>query len=241
MLSGAHVDLRISPVLYWRQSQASVRKNMQIITSDVLLSKRLHVAVECLRSGGLVVFPTDTLYGLGAAVSDDEAMGRLFKAKKRAAGMALPILLSEESEMERVGAPLPDLALQLASRFWPGPLTLVLRRNIGFRSLALAGRDDVAVRVPDHPIPRALIRALGEPITGTSANLSGRAPPATAEDAAEQLGESVDIIIDGGRTPIGVESTVIDLVGERPRLLREGAITRAQIEAVVGRVVVSEG
>lgn len=214
---------------------------MQIITSDALLSGGLALAVDCLRAAGLVAFPTDTLYGLGAAATSDEGVRRLFQAKKRPPDSPLPILLSDRGQVQQVAREMPDLALRLASRFWPGSLTLVLRRNREFRSVALAGRDDVAVRVPGHPVPRELIEGLGEPITGTSANMSGERPPVTAQEVAEQLGERVDIIIDGGRTPIGVESTVIDLVGETPRLVREGAISRAQIEAVVGRIDVSEG
>jgi L-threonylcarbamoyladenylate synthase len=214
---------------------------MRIITLQALARDGLRVTVECLRSGGLVAFPTDTLYGLGAAVTSDEGVGRLFEAKRRPLDLPLPILLSGAADVVRVAQDMPDLAIKLAFHFWPGPLTLVLRRNPRFRSVALAGRDDLAVRVPDHPAPRSLMEALGEPITGTSANISGGPPPTTAQEVADQLGESVDIIIDGGRTPIGLESTVIDLVGETPRLLREGAITRAQIEAVVGPVAMSEG
>lgn len=228
-------------MLYYRQPPAFVLRIMQIITSDVLATSGLRLAVDCLRSGGLVAFPTDTLYGLGAAVSSDQGVQRLFEAKKRPLESPVPILLSAGNQLSRVAQEVPDLALKLAGRFWPGALTLVLKRNPGFRSLALAGRDDVAVRVPAHAVPRRLIEALGEPVTGTSANISGRPAPPTAQEVAEQLGESVDVIIDGGRTPIGVESTVIDLVGETPRLLREGAISRAQIEAVIGRVDMSEG
>ncbi len=132
---------------------------------------------------------------------------------------------------------MPPLALRLASRFWPGALTLVLTRSPGFQSLALAGGETVAVRVPDHPVPLELMRALGGPLTGTSANVSGRAAPVTAMDVAEQLGGQVDIIIDGGRCPGGVESTVVDLTGAAPRLIREGAISRAELESIIGSQV----
>lgn len=209
---------------------------MRVITSEALAAGALTSVVDCLRSGGLVAFPTDTLYGLGADASDDKAIRRLYKAKNRPVDDPLPILLSDPREARQVTLRMSDLALKLASRFWPGALTLVLPRSPAFHSLALAGRDGVALRVPAHDVPRLLIEMLGRPITGTSANISGLPPPTTAQEVAEQLGKRIDIVIDGGRTPIGVESTVIDLVGEVPRLLREGAITRAQIEAVVGRV-----
>jgi len=195
-------------------------------------------AVDCLRRGGLVAYPTDTLYGLGAAAGDDRAVRRLFQAKNRSLGNPLPILVASVDTAQEIAQMEPSLALRLASHFWPGGLALVLPRSPGFHSLALAGGDTVAVRVPNHRVPLALIRELGQPLTGTSANISGRPPPLTAAEVVEQLGESVDIIIDGGRCPGGIESTVIDLTGESPRLLREGAISRAELESVIGSELV---
>ena len=195
-------------------------------------------AVDCLRRGGLVAYPTDTLYGLGAAAGDDRAVRRLFQAKNRSLGNPLPILVASVDTAQEIAQMEPSLALRLASHFWPGGLALVLPRSPGFHSLALAGGDTVAVRVPNHRVPLALIRELGQPLTGTSANISGRPPPLTATEVAEQLGERIDIIIDGGRCPGGIESTVIDLTGESPRLLREGAISRAELESVIGSELV---
>lgn len=205
-------------------------------TADISLTE----AVDCLRRGGLIVYPTDTLYGLGVAAGDDGAVRRLFQAKNRPLDNPLPILVASAEEAQWIAQMEASLALRLASRFWPGGLTLVLPRSPGFHSLALAGGDTVAVRVPNHRVPLGLIRELGQPLTGTSANLSGRQAPLTAAEAAEQLGERVDIIIDGGRCPGGIESTVIDLTGESPRLLREGAISRAELESVIGSKLVDD-
>ena len=194
----------------------------------------LAAAAECLRNGGLVVFPTDTLYGLGAAAANDEAVKRLYEAKKRPPENPLPILIADMQGAAAVAEEVGPLALRLGNRYWPGPLTIVLKRSARFRSIALAGGDSVALRVPDHAVPRELIRALGEPITGTSANLSGQPSPRAAAEVAAQLAASVDIVIDAGPCPVGKESTVVDLTGERPRLLREGAIGRRELEAVIG-------
>jgi L-threonylcarbamoyladenylate synthase len=207
---------------------------MRIIAAPSAADLSLTEAVDCLRRGGLVAYPTDTLYGLGTAAGDDEAVRRLFQAKNRPLDNPLPILVASVEAAHEVAQMEPSLALRLASHFWPGGLTLVLSRSPGFHSLALAGGDTVAIRVPNHRVPLALIRELGQPLTGTSANISGGQAPLTAAEVADQLGERVDIIIDGGRCPGGIESTVIDLTGESPRLLREGAISRAELESVIG-------
>ena len=191
-------------------------------------------AVEYLRQGGLVVFPTDTLYGLGADATNDKAVRRLFKTKRRPFEGALPILVADIEQATGLTKGMSDLALMLGSRYWPGPLTFVIERAPGFRSLALGGGDSVAVRVPNHPIALTLIRAFGRPVTGTSANRSGQPAPLTANDAVAQLDGDVDIVIDAGPTPLGVESTVVDLRGDIPRLLREGAISRQELELATG-------
>jgi len=211
---------------------------MRIIAAPPTADLSLTEAVDCLRRGGLVAYPTDTLYGLGAAAGDDGAVRRLFQAKRRPLDNPLPILVGSLKAAESVAQMGPSLALRLASHFWPGGLTLVLPRELGFHSLALAGGDTVAVRVPNHRVPLALIRELGQPLTGTSANVSGGSAPLTAAAVAEQLGERVDVIIDGGRCPGGMESTVLDLTGESPRVLREGAISRAELESVIGSELV---
>jgi L-threonylcarbamoyladenylate synthase len=146
----------------------------------------------------------------------------------------LPILVGSLEEARWVADMELALALRLASRFWPGPLTLVLPRAVGFHSLALAGGETVAIRVPNHAVPLGLIRAVGQPLTGTSANISGGEAPLTAQAVADQLGDRIDIIIDGGQCPGGIESTVVDLTSDVPQLVREGAISRAEIESITG-------
>ena len=189
-------------------------------------------AVAVLKGGGLVVYPSDTVYGLGAAASDERAVERAFAVKGRDAVKALSLLLANAADLEPLCAEVPLLARVLAQRYWPGPLTLVLRRSPAFRSAALGGGDTIAVRVPGHPFLRALIRALGEPITGTSANRSGRPACRSAEEAEQELGDAVDLIIDGGPSRAGLESTVVDVTRGLPVVLREGAILRAEVESL---------
>jgi L-threonylcarbamoyladenylate synthase len=189
----------------------------------------LERAVCCLREGGLVAFPTDTLYGLGAVASDDGAVKRLFAAKRRPPDNPLPILIAAPEDVDAIAAEVPPAARRLMEAFWPGGLTLVLRRHSGFRSLALAGGDTVAVRVPAHPVALELLRRLGEPLTGTSANLSGLPGPKTAQEVRRQLGDRVDLIVDGGPCPAGVESTVVDCTVDPPRVLRHGAVAATRV------------
>lgn len=193
----------------------------------------LERAARCLLEGGLVAIPTDTLYGLAAAASNDRAVRRLFEVKERPSDRPLPILIASTGDADLIATDIPPVARRLMEAFWPGGLTLVLSRHPGFRSLALAGGDTVAVRVPDHPVALELLRRLGEPITGTSANLSGLPGPRTAEEVRRQLGDRVDLIVDGGPCPGGIESTVVDCTVDPPRLLREGAVSTAQIEAAL--------
>jgi L-threonylcarbamoyladenylate synthase len=187
-------------------------------------------AVDVLRHGGVVAYPSDTVYGLGAAASDARAVERVFAVKDRDAEKALSLLLADAADLAPVCSNVPLLGRVFAQRYWPGPLTLVLRRAAGFESAALGGGDTVAVRVPDHVFLRELIRALGEPITGTSANRSGRSACRSAQEVEQELGDAVDLIIDGGPSPAGPESTVVSLTGSLPKVLREGAISRVDIE-----------
>ncbi len=196
-------------------------------------------AVRVLRDGGLVCYPTDTVYGIGAAAGDDAAVRRLFAVKGRSLNKPLPLLLADVSDAARVAEVTP-LARALAIRFWPGALTIVMRKADSYRSLALAGGDPVALRVPDHELVRSIVRALGEPITGTSANRSGTRAPISAAEVAFQMGEMVELIIDGGQSRTRLESTVIDITRDKPEIVREGAVSREEVEEALGRAVRAE-
>ena len=192
----------------------------------------LQRAVDILRKGGLVAYPTDTVYGLAALATDARAVQKLFEAKKREPDRAVPLLIASPPDLAFVASDVPDVARQLIDAFWPGALTLVLRKASDFHSPAVG--ETVAVRVPDHPVPRELARLLGEPITGTSANVSGGAEPRSADEARSQLGDAVDLIIDCGRCPGGQPSTVVDCTVDPPRIVREGALRREELERTSG-------
>ena len=194
-------------------------------------------AVAVLKGGGLVAYPSDTVYGLGAAASDEQAVARVFAVKGRLSEKALSLLLADAEDMAALCAEIPLAAELLAERFWPGPLTLVLKRSPAFESAALGGGDSVALRVPEHLFLRELIRALGEPITGTSANRSGRPSCRTAREVQRRLGSAVDLIIDGGPSRAGRESTVVDITPPTPLIVRVGALRRSGIERAIGREV----
>ena len=192
-------------------------------------------AARLLRDGHLVVFPTETVYGLGANALDEFAVGAIFAVKQRPRFNPLIVHVYDRAEAEEI-VHFQPLAARLAEAFWPGALTLVLPRRepSPLARLVSTGLDTAAVRAPAHPIARALVEAAGVPIAAPSANRSGRLSPTTAADAAEELAGAVPLILDGGPCMVGLESTVIGFEGEPPVLLRPGAIARAQIEALVG-------
>ncbi len=197
------------------------------------MEDRVELAIEVLKEGGVVAFPTDTVYGIGGNAFIEQAVAKVYQIKQRPRHLALPLLISSKPDLERVARVVPEVAWRLADRFLPGGLTLVLKKAAGVPDIVAPG-DTVAVRIPDHPIPIALIRGLGAPLIGTSANLSGGASPVTAQQVWAQLGNKVDIIVDGGRCRWGVESTVVDVSGEFPRVLREGVVPRREIEELCG-------
>jgi len=182
-------------------------------------------AWRLLRSGQVVAFPTDTVYGVGAHAFQPEAVAGLYAAKNRPTSKAIPLLVAQIEDLARVARVVPVVAWELAERFWPGGLTLVLPRAQRVPPIVTAGGDTVAVRCPDHAIPVALINALGAPLAATSANLSGQPSPTTARQVVMQLAGRVPLIIDGGPCPEGVPSTVVDLSVSPPRLLRAGAVS----------------
>jgi L-threonylcarbamoyladenylate synthase len=198
------------------------------------VEKQIVLAIAILKKGGIVAFPTDTVYGLGADPLNAQAVDRIYKVKRRPYNLPLPLLLAEKSDLLKVATAVPEIAWQLVERFLPGGLTLVLIKSPWVPGTVTASGDTIAVRIPDHPVPIALIRGLGTPIVGTSANLSGRPSPVTAEEVRQQLGDEVDLIINGGRCSGGTESTVLDISGKVPTLIREGAIPRAGLEKICG-------
>ena len=198
--------------------------------------RALDLAVSALKSGELVVYPTDTVYGLGAAAGNDEAVRRLFAAKGRPPSKALPLLVADPMMATSV-ADVTPLAHNLMSALWPGALTIIMRRLDEFHSAALAGGDTLALREPDHDFARSMVAGAGEPIVGTSANRSGGRAPVSAAEAAFQFGDMVALVVDGGRAA-GVESTVIDITRESgPAIVRPGAVSEEEIEAVLGRAL----
>ncbi|MFW6125715.1 MAG: L-threonylcarbamoyladenylate synthase [Chloroflexota bacterium] len=200
------------------------------------MDTRVRRAINVLANGGIVAYPTDTVYGLGAHTDCPDAVMKVYDVKRRSRHLPLPLLLSNTSQITTVARDVPDVAWALAERFLPGGLTLVLFKAPTVSSLVTGGSDKVAVRVPDHPVPIVIIDGLGAPITGTSANRSGKPSPLTAQEVHRQLGHQVDLIIDGV-CPGGMDSSVVDLTEEIPRILREGAVRREDIERECGTSV----
>lgn len=194
------------------------------------------LAAKIILAGGLVAIPTETVYGLGANAMDEAAVARIFEAKGRPQDNPLIIHIAEPSELTRYCRDIPDSAWHLAERFWPGPLTMVLPVKPCIPRRTTAGLDTVAVRCPQTEVTRALIREAGVPIAAPSANLSGKPSTTTALHVLHDYGTDgrLDAIIDGGASSVGVESTIVDLTGERPRLLRPGGITPEDLTDVLG-------
>jgi L-threonylcarbamoyladenylate synthase len=191
----------------------------------------LQHALEILQSGGLVAFPTDTVYGVGALAFDRTAVESIYKAKDRAVEKAIPVLIGEVDDLVKVAIAIPEIALKLAAHFWPGPLTLVVPKK-PVLSEAVSSGPNVGVRIPNHPVARALLRLAG-PMAVTSANLSGQPSPTTAHNVFVQLNGRIGLILDGGTTPGGVPSTVVDCAGGEPQILREGPIPESEIMALI--------
>ena len=196
----------------------------------------LRVAAVALRHGGLVAFPTETVYGLGAHALDEAAVARIYAAKGRPSYNPLIVHVTDAEAAKALVADWPTNAALLARAFWPGPLTLVLPKRGIVPDAITAGLPSVAVRVPAHPVALALLREARIPIAAPSANRCTELSPTTAAHVVESLGDVVDLIVDGGPTTVGIESTVVDLSGPAPRVLRPGMISAAQIAEVVGRV-----
>lgn len=196
----------------------------------------IRAAAEVLRAGGLVAFPTETVYGLGANALDAAAVARVFEAKGRPATNPVIVHVARASDVQNVCAEWPATAARLAERFWPGPLTLVVPKSAAVPEIVTAGGNTVAVRCPNHPVARALIEAAGVPVAAPSANRSTELSPTRAEHVVKSLNGRIDFVLDGGPCSGGIESTVVDVTGSVPRVLRPGLISAPEIAQVVGHV-----
>ncbi|MBI2287995.1 MAG: threonylcarbamoyl-AMP synthase [Chloroflexi bacterium] len=205
------------------------------------IQQQIERGITILKQGGIVAYPTDTIYGLGACASLPQAVERIYQVKARPRNMPLPLLLADIAQITEVADPVPPVAWKLIQRFLPGALTIVLPKSDSVPDNITAGGNTVAIRIPAHPVPLALIKGLGTPIIGTSANLSGQPNPLTAAEVYSQLGDKIDLIIDGGRCPGGRESTIVDVTGETCVILREGAISREELERVCGNILFKKG
>lgn len=191
-------------------------------------------ARDILLADGLVVIPTETVYGLAARALSTAAVQKVFAAKERPLSEPLPVQVARPDMLLAVSASATDLAQRLVARFMPGPLTLVLPSSGKLPEIVTGGSSTVGVRIPNHPVALAVLKAVGEPLVVTSANLSYRPAPTDAQAAVRQLDGKVDLVLDAGHCPVGIESTVLDLTVQPPRLLREGAISKVELEREVG-------
>ncbi|HEX5837801.1 MAG TPA: L-threonylcarbamoyladenylate synthase [Anaerolineales bacterium] len=190
-------------------------------------SNAITSALEILYSGGLVAFPTDTVYGVGALAFDGKAVESIYTAKERPVEKAIPVLIGDREDLSEVAEEIPLFAARLIARFWPGPLTVLVPKKAALPEIVSAN-PAVGVRVPDHEVARALLRLSG-PLAVTSANRSSQPSPATAQEVLQQLGGRIALILDGGRTPGGIPSTLVDCTGTQIQVLREGPITKEQL------------
>ena len=201
----------------------------------------IETAVQALRDGELVAFPTETVYGLGANAQNPAAVRKIFEAKGRPTTHPVIVHLDSQRYLHRWVSEVPELALRLAERFWPGPLTMVMPRAANVHDVVTGGQDTVAVRVPSHPMAQQLLTAFGGGIAAPSANRYGKLSPTRAEHVREELGETAKVILDGGECQIGLESTIVSFEDSSVRLLRPGAVTAAQIRQVAGELLMGAG
>lgn len=197
-------------------------------------------AVAILRKGGIVAFPTETVYGLGADARNLAALRKIFSAKRRPMDHPLIVHIGDISQLSDWASEVSDSALLLAKTFWPGPLTLILKKAADVPDLVTGNQSTIGLRIPNHPIALSLLQAFGGGLAAPSANRFGRISPTTAEAVREELGDAVDFILDGGPCAVGVESTIVDMTGEEPVILRPGMISKKQIEEVLKKPVASQ-
>ena len=194
-----------------------------------MTDQEIEKAAQVLRDGGLVAFPTETVYGLGANALNPAAVRKIFAAKGRPADHPVIVHVADTSDLKHWAAEVPRAAWLLAEKFWPGPLTMVLKRSARVSDLVTGGQDTVGLRVPSHPVAQQLLKAFGGGIAAPSANRFGRISPTTAQHVREELGDAVDLVLDGGSSEVGIESTIVDLTRDTPAVLRPGRITAQQI------------
>lgn len=199
------------------------------------VAEQIRHGVKILKSGGVVAFSTDTVYGLGCNAFNKQAVDRVYEIKERSRDIPLPLLLSDIDQVTEVAESVPEVAWILVRHFLPGGLTIILPKADGLPDFLNPKGNTIAIRVPNHKVTLALIQSLGRPLIGTSANLSGKPSPVTAQEVEVQLGTKVDLIIDGGRCPGGIESTIIDVTGEAPKILRQGLIKAEEINKVLAK------
>jgi L-threonylcarbamoyladenylate synthase len=206
--------------------------------TEILSATEEHIAraAAVIRAGGLVAFPTETVYGLGADALNEDAVRKIFLAKERPADDPLIVHIAHAQQLTQLARQIPQRAWDLAEKFWPGPLTLVLPKTDRVPPVTTGGLDTVAVRAPAHPVAQKLLERSGVPIAAPSANRFGRPSPTTAQHVWEDLDGRIDLIVDGGPTPIGVESTVLDLTQEPPMVLRPGGVTLEELREVLSEV-----
>jgi L-threonylcarbamoyladenylate synthase len=193
-------------------------------------------AAQILRAGGLVAFPTETVYGLGADAASEKAIARLYAVKGRPADHPVIIHFASAEKAFQWATDIPETARLLAKKFWPGPLTLILKRSALARDFVTGGQDTVGLRVPSHPVAQELLKAFSGAIAAPSANRFGRVSPTTAAHVREDLGKDVDLVLEGGPSEVGIESTIIDLSRTTPALLRPGQISKQQLESLIGTI-----
>lgn len=200
--------------------------------TEIISAAQIQQALTVLKNGGIIAFPTDTVYGLGALAFDNAAIESIYVAKDRPIEKAIPILIGDLSDLDQVAVDIPNMALRFADRFWPGPLTCIVPKRKTLPP-AVSATSTVAVRIPNHPDILSLLRVAG-PMAVTSANISGQPSPSTAEEVYAQLNGRIPLILDGGKTPGGVPSTLVDCSGSEPIILREGPITMQELLSALG-------
>lgn len=210
-------------------------KVIKIDPENMDISK-LSEAAEALRTGKVVAIPTETVYGLGANALNTEAVSKIFKAKGRPSDNPLIVHIADKEKVFELVESVPEKAAELMDKFWPGPLTLVLRKSPKIPDIITAGLDTVAIRMPEHPVARELIRLAGVPVAAPSANVSGKPSTTTAQHVLDDMDGKIEIIVDAGSSRVGLESTVLDVTVEPPVLLRPGGVTPGQLEKYIGRV-----